>query len=1488
MLTDNDIAEQNKDNDNWYDVAPSQTSNEAGYYLWKRVRDITPAASSLQEDEIGDWSYIRETGEKGNTGTGLTIKGTCNSYEELFSMSSLEEYNNYNDPDVSKDYYNENIKPSDGDAWLINGELWIWQESSIDITEPNQEKYETECPPHKWYNAGSIKGEDGENSYIHTKWANAATISTNEFGETVYTVKQTDLTSYSSLNDGELPGKYIGICVDNNKTDPTGATSYMWSKYNGDDGLDYEIIYTLTETAEAPALPKVTDTMLTLSGGTTDNSGKDGKSYQDNDYIPKSGATVNGIVITLLDWTDNPQTPTEKLPYQWGARRTKENGLWKTWTGGATDTADKAFFYNNYSKDGTSAIDVRTIPSNYVFHKDTNGNISPESVNIEVSAIKDGEYLNITGIQNITDDINATVEVTSSLPSTKCTINVIPSSSDNQEDFYFDVVTESDGTYQQAFSYTVTKDGDKGDPGDGSAVSYYFDKVINITESIVKDDEGNATFDKSGNVITTFGIEPTGNYASYLKVFVGGEEVQEKITKLTVDSNEEVYFDGSTKYTLSQLVKYTIYTGENACFYISALTDTSINNSVTGGTVYVHFTYNNTPYSCPVSWHVTYIKGLYETVEKNVRTTIITDVDSKISDVNDEIKTIENTYVKTETASGWSEDINSAIKTANSALTLSNETSNTVTGFTSRIESVEETTDSITTSVNELERTASGLTSTISNIGTLRNLLIDSKLTMKYENPTYIQSEGTYVTINESTSNAYMLRVKVTGTGSDASAQKHYGLMWGKNSNGGKRIKLKAETTYTLSFKALRPDGYYHDTYIVATLGKYSDDIVSKWSDHSYFYPLDGDSQTKSSKELETYSYTFTTDSDNLYYEIKIEYNSHMVASNETHIAYLCQPMLEESSKCNGWSESVDDNIIIKGNLLDSTKKFSVESNSNFYINGDSYEFEKYSNDSNAFYGYGTSDSSSAFMKLMWSGLTLSSYSDYAISFMAKTNSSFDKELDSCIIFRITDGNGSTLTSIDIGESNQGAFYNGYYAFTDLNTEWKKYTLHLHTKLLSTITSTVSLEMYGDDSNEFWIAQPKMEIGVNATDYISTAEDITNQSYYTESNISQTSSSITLAVKGLKDEYCNAGLEIKGGKVSVSGDVVGNMNGTFQGTVSAKELAVVDSDGNAVIQFTQLTSSMKNDTTISSDSNFVTGMPVMIINYGGKRYITNLLELKGQDATTTYKTNTDYNIEDSFVETTFYTNIRTGATDTDYSTPVTYYKLSCSSSSSATTMPTYFTYKNGVKQSGSNLCKIYSGLSITNTWEEVNDFEELSDIYFKSTDALFEIPTSTYEIPIFRVDMSKAISNSTVYTKSKINTAIAIDVNYDNDYATVRPLFKYKKCIIKNGNKLDTSVSLLIGKEFYVSRSSSNDSSLVESRYHINALGVSSFYAISNANKNINYINDSGSINVGVFQYYAVASDSMVEISESYFAQNAKLLTKFNEQKVTALNSPTL
>ena len=36
----------------------------------------------------------------------------------------------------------------------------------------------------------------------------------------------------------EVPAAYIGICVDTNLNDPTTASSYTWSRFNGKDGKD--------------------------------------------------------------------------------------------------------------------------------------------------------------------------------------------------------------------------------------------------------------------------------------------------------------------------------------------------------------------------------------------------------------------------------------------------------------------------------------------------------------------------------------------------------------------------------------------------------------------------------------------------------------------------------------------------------------------------------------------------------------------------------------------------------------------------------------------------------------------------------------------------------------------------------------------------------------------------------------------------------------------------------------------------------------------------------------------------------------------------------------------------------------------------------------------------------------------------------------------------------------------------------------------------
>jgi hypothetical protein len=61
-------------------------------------------------------------------------------------------------------------------------------------------------------------GKDGTSSYVHIKYADVASPMDSQMTET--------------------PSAYIGICVDTNLTDPTTASSYTWSKWQGKDGTD--------------------------------------------------------------------------------------------------------------------------------------------------------------------------------------------------------------------------------------------------------------------------------------------------------------------------------------------------------------------------------------------------------------------------------------------------------------------------------------------------------------------------------------------------------------------------------------------------------------------------------------------------------------------------------------------------------------------------------------------------------------------------------------------------------------------------------------------------------------------------------------------------------------------------------------------------------------------------------------------------------------------------------------------------------------------------------------------------------------------------------------------------------------------------------------------------------------------------------------------------------------------------------------------------
>ena len=81
-----------------------------------------PKGDTGDTGATGDTGPTGPTGDTGATGAGVTIKGSCNSYEELI---------------------NEHPTGNEGDSYLVNGSLYVWNGTA-------------------WENVGNIKGEKGD------------------------------------------------------------------------------------------------------------------------------------------------------------------------------------------------------------------------------------------------------------------------------------------------------------------------------------------------------------------------------------------------------------------------------------------------------------------------------------------------------------------------------------------------------------------------------------------------------------------------------------------------------------------------------------------------------------------------------------------------------------------------------------------------------------------------------------------------------------------------------------------------------------------------------------------------------------------------------------------------------------------------------------------------------------------------------------------------------------------------------------------------------------------------------------------------------------------------------------------------------------------------------------------------------------------------------------------------------------------------------
>lgn len=252
------------------------------------------ATSRLSKGTWSDWAIVQikgekgEPGEKGADGTSVKILGTVSNTSELNGA--------YDDSLVN------------GDGYLINGYLWIYQGKN----KPAEgESYYDEENGVYWLNVGVIQGPAGLNAYLYVRCSD------------------TETDTNKALKEEGATGKYIGYLVSGevltkeqlqNKTN-----DFTWTRWSGQDGWGWEQVYILTSNNTGPLLSNL-------------------DSEATPDFIPTG-------------WSDTPLVPDASQPYCWEARRKVTGSTYGAWQGVKdADGYQRARLFDKYVSNGKDAI----------------------------------------------------------------------------------------------------------------------------------------------------------------------------------------------------------------------------------------------------------------------------------------------------------------------------------------------------------------------------------------------------------------------------------------------------------------------------------------------------------------------------------------------------------------------------------------------------------------------------------------------------------------------------------------------------------------------------------------------------------------------------------------------------------------------------------------------------------------------------------------------------------------------------------------------------------------------------------------------------------------------------------------------------------------------------------------------------------------------------------------------------------------------------
>lgn len=397
------------------------------------------------------------------------------------------------------------------------------------------------------------------------------------------------------------------------------------------------------------------------------------------------------------------------------------------------------------------------------------------------------------------------------------------------------------------------------------------------------------------------------------------------------------------------------------------------------------------------------------------------------------------------------------------------------------------------------------------------NLLRDTALTRKGD--IYYSDDLFQPTITQGVNGHNAIRFSVTGNGKP----QYNGLFWGQRVNG---IAVKKNTDYTFSawIKCDTKDlQILSEVFKMAALKGDRGDRITATSGNMQW--LTKENEVNQWRQV---NYTFNTGNAE-FIEVNIfVYNGITVDGTFGYTAsgngWICMPMLEEGTEYTGWTPAETDYDYVGGNLLEDTMTLTRSSDkSNLQLASGLIMFGKYEGCYGILYNKNNSAESQFTEALQYKFPTTATLSgqarivkkqDYVFSFVAKGSGNIDVYLYGDSV------HANVYTETCEGNEYTDGRADGYVQLA-LTSTYKRYWVHWRIEDYTgegaeVIPDKVLIRVPGD--TEAWVTKPKLEEGVQLTDYTERKTDLIDRATAKAAGLEITSSGVTLYGEKIKVE----------------------------------------------------------------------------------------------------------------------------------------------------------------------------------------------------------------------------------------------------------------------------------------------------------------------------------------------------------------------------------